>query len=218
MSKPVVTIDSTETRARRIARGFFPHQVEGVAFLLGRRRALFADDMGLGKTRQAIVALRMHASEGPYLVVCPASVKHNWAREIALALEGDDVLVVAPEAGTGRVVAPATGNRVERSSSTHEDPITGNGGADRERDAVVRCGVRARARVARGRAERPEGPALAHRRQLEAGRILRADADTGGDVICNCPGFEYRGACSHARQLKTGLAKGAVAPTFQEVA
>ncbi len=44
--------------AAALARGLFPHQIEGVAFLLGRRRAILADDMGLGKSRQAIVALR----------------------------------------------------------------------------------------------------------------------------------------------------------------
>ena len=69
--------------ARALADGLFPHQVEGVAFLLGRRRAILADDMGLGKTRQAIVSLRHASSKGPFLVVCPASVKRNWAREIA---------------------------------------------------------------------------------------------------------------------------------------
>ena len=68
--------------AAALAHGLFPHQIEGVAFLLGRRRAILADDMGLGKTRQAIVALRHAAPDGPYLVVCPASVKRNWAREI----------------------------------------------------------------------------------------------------------------------------------------
>jgi SWI/SNF-related matrix-associated actin-dependent regulator 1 of chromatin subfamily A len=77
--------------AAALAQGLFPHQIEGVAFLLGRRRAILADDMGLGKTRQAIVALRHAAPGGPYLVVCPASVKRNWAREIA---------VVAPDAPT----------------------------------------------------------------------------------------------------------------------
>src|SRR5919109_331551 len=40
--------------------------------------------MGLGKTRQAIVALRHAVPSGPYLVVCPASVKRNWAREISM--------------------------------------------------------------------------------------------------------------------------------------
>ena len=70
--------------AAALSQGLFPHQIEGVAFLLGRRRAILADDMGLGKTRQAIVALRHAAPRGPYLVVCPASVKQNWAREIAV--------------------------------------------------------------------------------------------------------------------------------------
>jgi SWI/SNF-related matrix-associated actin-dependent regulator 1 of chromatin subfamily A len=74
--------------ARQLAAGLFPHQVEGIAFLLGRRRAILADDMGLGKTRQSILAARHTAPEGPWLVVCPASVKLNWAREIvAVAAE-----------------------------------------------------------------------------------------------------------------------------------
>ena len=81
-----VSIDTAEVRAERIAEGLYPHQVEGVAFLLGRRRSILADDMGLGKTRQSVLAMVEAAPAGPYLVVCPASVKHNWAREIGLAL------------------------------------------------------------------------------------------------------------------------------------
>jgi SNF2 family DNA or RNA helicase len=77
--------DSAFRSAAALAQGLFPHQIEGVAFLLGRKRAILADDMGLGKTRQAIVALRHAAPNGPYLVVCPASVKRNWAREISIA-------------------------------------------------------------------------------------------------------------------------------------
>jgi SWI/SNF-related matrix-associated actin-dependent regulator of chromatin subfamily A-like protein 1 len=83
-------------RAERLAEGLFPHQVEGVAFLLGRRRAILADDMGLGKTRQSIVALTEAAPIGPWLVVCPASVKRNWVREIAMARRTDTVHVVGP--------------------------------------------------------------------------------------------------------------------------
>ena len=78
-------VDAAFRNAAALAEGLFPHQIEGVAFLLGRKRAILADDMGLGKTRQAIVALRHVAPNGPYLVVCPASVKRNWAREISLA-------------------------------------------------------------------------------------------------------------------------------------
>jgi SNF2 family DNA or RNA helicase len=83
--------DTAFRKAASLAHGLFPHQIEGVAFLLGRRRAILADDMGLGKTRQAILALRHVAPDGPYLVVCPASVKRNWAREITTA---------APDAST----------------------------------------------------------------------------------------------------------------------
>ena len=76
--------DHALKRAKRLAEGLFPHQVEGLAFLLARRGAILADDMGLGKTRQAIVAIQEAAPGGPYLVVCPASVKGNWRREIAV--------------------------------------------------------------------------------------------------------------------------------------
>jgi SNF2 family DNA or RNA helicase len=95
--------DTAVRKARALADGLFPHQVEGVAFLLGRRRAILADDMGLGKTRQAIVSLRHVAPAGPYLVVCPASVKRNWAREIELVAPGASILVIegsAPVAPT----------------------------------------------------------------------------------------------------------------------
>jgi len=67
----------------------YPHQADGVAFLVSKKRAILGDDMGLGKTRQAIVALEAAAPAGPVLVVCPASLKLNWRREI---------LAVDPEA------------------------------------------------------------------------------------------------------------------------
>jgi len=83
-------------RAEELAHGLFPHQVEGIAFLLGRRRALLADDMGLGKTRQSILAMVEAEPEGPYLVVCPASIKRNWAREIEIVLPEATTIIVNP--------------------------------------------------------------------------------------------------------------------------
>jgi superfamily II DNA or RNA helicase len=58
------------------------YQTRGVDWLSFLRDAelgaVLADDMGLGKTLQTIAVLR-----GRALVVCPKSVLHNWAAEIA---------------------------------------------------------------------------------------------------------------------------------------
>jgi superfamily II DNA or RNA helicase len=63
----------------------FPYQRDGVAHLVRAGRAMLADDMGLGKTVQAIAAcevLRARGEARRILVVCPASLKAQWAREI----------------------------------------------------------------------------------------------------------------------------------------
>ena len=83
-------------RAEAIAKSLYPHQIEGVAFLLGRRRSLLTDDMGLGKTRQSIIAMIEAEPEGPYLVICPASVKRNWVREIEIVLPEAQTAIVGP--------------------------------------------------------------------------------------------------------------------------
>ena len=44
--------------------------------------------------------------------------------------------------------------------------------------------------------------------------VITAD---GTDVTCTCPGFEYRGQCRHARDVKTALASG-IAPPSEYVA
>lgn len=83
-------------RAHELAAGLYPHQIEDVAFLLGRRRSILADDMGLGKTRQSAIALTQARAQGPYLVVCPAAVKENWSWELALALPDVATAIVGP--------------------------------------------------------------------------------------------------------------------------
>lgn len=63
----------------------FPHQRAGVKFLSTAKKALLADEPGLGKTAQAIRSLKHLQSQGeqvfPSLIVCPNTLKKNWARE-----------------------------------------------------------------------------------------------------------------------------------------
>ncbi|MFQ5510164.1 MAG: DEAD/DEAH box helicase [Leptospirillia bacterium] len=59
----------------------YPYQIEGRDFLAARTTALLADVQGLGKTAQAITAAdRVNARS--ILVLCPASARINWQREL----------------------------------------------------------------------------------------------------------------------------------------
>ncbi|MFD4855307.1 DEAD/DEAH box helicase [Streptomyces atratus] len=60
------------------------YQSFGARFALAQKRVILGDEMGLGKTVQAIAALAHLSARGEthFLVVCPASVLINWAREV----------------------------------------------------------------------------------------------------------------------------------------
>ncbi len=79
------TIRRSDGRVSGINARLHPYQVDGAAFLVEAGRAVLADDMGLGKTLQAITACRVllaHGEAQRVLVVCPASLKVQWAKEI----------------------------------------------------------------------------------------------------------------------------------------
>lgn len=58
------------------------HQKEAIEKLVGSKRFILADDMGLGKTTSTIIAA-LETGAKKILIVCPASLKINWEREIA---------------------------------------------------------------------------------------------------------------------------------------
>jgi SNF2 family DNA or RNA helicase len=57
------------------------HQKEAIENLAGSKRYILADDMGLGKTTSTIIAT-LETGAKKILIVCPATLKVNWLREI----------------------------------------------------------------------------------------------------------------------------------------
>jgi SNF2 family DNA or RNA helicase len=72
-----VTIDYTKYDHRPP----LAHQKEAIEKLVGSKRFILADDMGLGKTTSTIIAA-LETGAKKILIVCPASLKINWQREI----------------------------------------------------------------------------------------------------------------------------------------
>ncbi len=63
----------------------YPYQKAGALFAARAGRCLIGDEMGLGKTVQAIAAaeiMAQHFGVQRVLIICPTSLKHQWAREI----------------------------------------------------------------------------------------------------------------------------------------
>jgi SNF2 family DNA or RNA helicase len=63
-------------------RPLMSHQEEAVKRLVVNRRFILADDMGLGKTTATVVGA-LETGSKKILVICPASLKINWQREIS---------------------------------------------------------------------------------------------------------------------------------------
>ena len=57
------------------------HQKEAVQKLAENKKFILADDMGLGKTTSTIIAA-LETGAKKVLIICPASLKINWQREI----------------------------------------------------------------------------------------------------------------------------------------
>jgi superfamily II DNA or RNA helicase len=94
---------------RRLCADLRPYQKDGFDFLVHlttvKLGGILADDMGLGKTLQTLTWLawlkeRHVKNPKPSLVICPASVLHNWRRETEKFTPDMKVLVL--ESGAAR--------------------------------------------------------------------------------------------------------------------
>jgi SWI/SNF-related matrix-associated actin-dependent regulator 1 of chromatin subfamily A len=61
---------------------YFPFQEEGIYFALQHSGTLLADEMGLGKSVQAIGIVNALANPERILIVCPATMRLVWKREL----------------------------------------------------------------------------------------------------------------------------------------
>ena len=60
---------------------YLPYQKAGIEYAVAKGNALIADEMGLGKTIQAIGVINYQNAK-KILIVCPATLKSNWKREL----------------------------------------------------------------------------------------------------------------------------------------
>lgn len=61
---------------------YLPFQKAGIKYALERNDVLIGDEMGLGKTIQAIGVVNADESIKRILIICPATLKINWKREL----------------------------------------------------------------------------------------------------------------------------------------
>jgi SWI/SNF-related matrix-associated actin-dependent regulator 1 of chromatin subfamily A len=77
----------------KFGKKLYGHQESAVKFLLSRKKCLLADSMGLGKSTSAVVA----SIEGNFkkiLIICPASLKSTWKREISTFIPENEIGII----------------------------------------------------------------------------------------------------------------------------
>lgn len=81
--------NKTEDIGRKIKR----LQKEGIEFLVTNKKCILADGMGCGKSLETVVAT-MESGAEKILIICPASLKSTWKREICYYNEPTDVTII----------------------------------------------------------------------------------------------------------------------------
>ena len=79
------------------------HQIPAIESLLKNDMYILADDMGLGKTTSAVIASIVENNKRT-LIVCPASLKINWKREIENYTDEEVVIVEGKKWKEGKFI------------------------------------------------------------------------------------------------------------------
>ena len=82
-----------DKKTENIGRKIKDLQKEGIEFLLSNKKCILADGMGCGKSLQTVVAT-MESGAKKILIICPASLKSTWKREICYYNNETDVTII----------------------------------------------------------------------------------------------------------------------------
>jgi len=74
-------LSTLKLKCKQLA-NLYKFQEDGVNFAISRNgRCLIGDEMGVGKTIQALALAAVYQTDWPCVILCPASLKFNWAAE-----------------------------------------------------------------------------------------------------------------------------------------
>lgn len=102
---------------------YMPFQKAGISYALDGDRTLIADPPGLGKTIQAI-GVHNAQKANRVLVICPASLKVNWAREWRRWDVHKSSVGIAMSIPRRKTVSDDEGNKFIKSWTEHDWPDT----------------------------------------------------------------------------------------------
>ena len=92
-SKIDIDFNQFDKKTEHLGRKLKALQKEGVKFLLSNKKCILADGMGSGKSIQSIVA-SICTNVDKILIICPASVKSTWKRELMYYVDEKDITIV----------------------------------------------------------------------------------------------------------------------------
>lgn len=91
--KIIIDFEKYDEMTKESGRKIKQAQKEGIKFLLQNKKCILADSMGLGKSLQAVIAA-METKCDKILIICPASLKSTWKREISIYNDPSTVTII----------------------------------------------------------------------------------------------------------------------------